>query len=376
MFEVITKAIVKGLEAVFKDSVLNSSFLRSVEVVAAIGTVWQLFISPITSKLAELPYAIRLAPVVVLLWLAYRAFAPLHLRLRLRLENDPSKPRIAMKASQGLLGTLGIVGALLFLYPWSAGTSDSPRPVAAVPTSAPTHAPVPTPTLMPSRLFADPTLEARFAAVVPTRTGAMELYNPDGSALRALPKASTLVPATSRRSYTFARNDDDWFSGQTPDAKGTFRIINSVYSWGITGSSYVAIPHSMPTGGDQDIIAQLTTRAGFGGVTLRASIGSDNSWTDYGCYIDAQIDYSCAVIIKGSGKFVRTGTDEVINPGKSNVLELVANGSKLTFSVNGKTLAEFSDSQIGRGQPGLWAGSGAASSGTVVYDKVDVEVQP
>jgi hypothetical protein len=58
------------------------------------------------------------------------------------------------------------------------------------------------------------------------------------------------------------------------------------------------------------------------------------------------------------------------------VLELVANGSKLTFSVNGKTLAEFSDSQIGRGQPGLWAGSGAASSGTVVYDKVDVEVQP
>ncbi len=65
---------------------------------------------------------------------------------------------------------------------------------------------------------------------------------------------------------------------------------------------------------------------------------------------------------------------EAVHPGTAtNHLEITAQGARLTFTVNGVTVAQVTDDALPRGDIGLYAGSFATADVMIAFDNLTVE---
>lgn len=280
----------------------------------------------------------------ILVWVCENGYLP---RLEMHVT---SKPRSSSEVPSAL-------DAVVRLYDLNGDIEiTAPANAISVPTPMPfyTETPMPTQTSRPTLAPAQATATATAALGTLNATTGWEVVLSD----------------------TFDSNSNNWEVGEGKSVEG------GKYVWNI--NDRVNIYRGLPEiKGQTDFVASIDARLVTGsqdcgmGLTFRNGIDDfSGSMTDYIFYIQNDGRWGFDIIHSPDPGIAQYGTSNAIVPRALNRIQVIAQGSQLTFFVNGKYIGQAEDATLSVGKAGaaVWVlGPGGCE---VEFDNFQVSAAP
>lgn len=155
--------------------------------------------------------------------------------------------------------------------------------------------------------------------------------------------------------YDFAEDTGTWLTGENEYV--TASIGNGLYSIMLNAPDrYTAWPDtSIPDGADMGIVAVLKPNGNARAGVATRYVDNGDTESYYACWIDTESSYGCVKYVDSQLTTLQELTQsDLILPGQENTLTLVAEGTTVSFNINGTDVASFEDTTLTNGVPAIY----------------------